>query len=1037
MNLASFAIKKPITIVMISLGAVLLGIVSLSNLPLDLYPDVDFPVLTISTRLPGYSPVHIEALITKPIEEVASTVNNVKTVKSLSREGESEVLVKFKIGTNMDFASLQIREKIDLIRGDFPKDTRFPMISKRNPASNPIIVLTAFGQAGPAKLREVSDDLIKKRLERIPGVANVEVNGGKEREIVVDVEEGQLKAMGLSILEIAHRIEKSNVSLPTGTLVKGDSELTTRAAGEVRSLKEIEDIPLSKTRRDSLILVKDIGKVKDTFKESEVITLFKGEPRVSIALQKESDANTLQLANAVDKEMKALSPMLPSGVKLEVFYNQADYIRSSLKRLKESIFLGGILAMAVLFVFLRHIPSTLIIGVSIPLSVIATFSLMYFTGITMNVISMSGLALGIGMLVDNSIVVLENIFRHKLKGSGAAEAASIGTREVVTAITASTFAHIAVFFPIVFVQKKVQMLYSNLFYTVSFSLVISLLVAIAIVPMLSSWTRSMPRKEEIIKRRYIRLYRKGLLKALRYRWAVALAALVLFGGSLFLIKFIGFESIGAMEKREFRISIQTPPGTKLSVVQGVTDEIEAILSKIPDVSDVSTEVRGDWARVFVRLKKEGGGRSTREVVEMMRPKVNAIPRAQITFSIDRVVGTGHSIILQVNGFDPKKLLSYAFQIKRRLQAVKGVSDVVIRQANEKPELTVKVLHDQAGAIGLDAAKIAHTIRSAFTGPISTKYREKGKEIDVRVRLRPEDRPDASAFQRLLATYSENQKEKDRRARLEAEAKTDPSALQYLLTTHSKNQLIIPLSEVCRFDEGFGPGEIHRKDQQRMVEIQAEVSGDIDLQRAAFLVEQELSSFRFEKGYGYTFGEDYREMKASQREMLYAVILAVLLVYMILASLFESLLHPFTIMLSVPLAAIGVLWIFFVTGMPMNVGVYVGAIALAGIVVNNSIVLVDFIRLLRERGMGRWKAIVKAGEFRLRPILMTSATTVLGLIPMAIDRSAEAALWSPLALTIISGLTVSTVLTLFVVPVVYSLVEGIRKSPKKNSLSPFK
>jgi len=995
MDLASFAVKRPISIVMISVGALILGLLSLRNLPLDLYPDIDFPVLTVNTKLPGYSPAHIETLITKPIEEAASTINNVKAVKSLSKEGESEVRIEFKIGTNMDFASLQIREKIDLIKGDFPKDTKYPIISKRNPASNPIMVLTAFGDAGPAKLREVSDDLIKNWLERIPGVANVEVNGGKEREIVVDVEEGQLKALRLSILEIAHHIEESNLSLPTGNLVSGDSELTARTTGEVRSLQEIEGIPLSKTPGGSLILVKDIGEVKDTFKESEVITLFKGEPRVSLTIQKESNANTLQVATAVEKEMKVLSPILPAGVKLEIFYSQADYIRSSLKRLQEAIFLGGALAMAVLYLFLRHIPSTLIIGVSIPLSLIATFSLMYFMGITMNVISMSGLALGIGMLVDNSIVVLENIFRHKLKGSATAEAPSTGTREVVTAVAASTFAHIAVFFPVVFVQKKVQILYSGLFYTVSFSLVISLLVAITIIPMFSSWTRSMPKKEEILKRRYIQLYRKGLLKALRYRRIVALAALALFGASLFLIKFIGFEPLGAMEKGEFRISIQTPPGTRPSVVQGVTEEIEAILSKIPAVSDVSTEVRGDWARLFVRLKKEGARMSTREVVEMIRPKVNAIPRAQITFSIDRVVGRGHSIIIQVNGFDPKRLLSYAFQIRRKLQVLKPVSDVVIRQANEKPELNVKVLHDRAGSMGLSATSIAHTVRSAFTGPISTKYRDKGKEIDLRVKLRPEDRPDASS-------------------------------LQHLFVINSKNHSPIPLSEVCRFGEGLGPGEIHRKDQQRMIEIQAEISGGVDLQRAASLIEQELSSLQFEEGYQYSFGEDYKEMKASQKEMLLAVILAVILVYMILASLFESLIHPFTIMLSVPLAAIGVLWMFFITGKPMNVGVYVGAIALAGIVVNNSIVLVDFMKLFMRRGMGRWKAILKAGEMRLRPILMTSATTVLGLLPMALDRSEEAALWSPLALTIISGLSISTVLTLFIVPVAYSLLEEIRR-----------
>jgi HAE1 family hydrophobic/amphiphilic exporter-1 len=995
MSLIAFAIRKPVSIVMITVGTVILGLISLWHLPIDLFPDVDFPVLTITTRLSGYSPVHIETLITKPIEEVASTVNNVESVKSLSKEGESEVHVAFKLGTNMDFASLQVRERIDLIKGDFPRDTEHTIISKRNPSSNPILVLTAFGEAGPAKLREVADDLIKKRLERIEGVANVEVGGGKEREIVVDVEEAALKSLGISVTEMAEVIRKNNQNLPIGSVVRGSSELAARTIGEVRSLKEIEEIPLLRTQNGSVLRVKDVGEVRDDFKESESIALFKGEPRVSITLQKESDANTLQIADAVEKEIRRMKPDFPRGVNLEVFFSQADDIRSSLRRLKEAIFLGGALAMGVLFVFLWHLSSTLIIGIAIPISVMTTFSLMYFFGITLNVISMSGLALGIGMLVDNSIVVLENIFRHQRRGSPAPEAAALGAREVLTAIAASTFAHIAVFFPLVFVQKKVQMLYSGLFYTVSFSLLVSLGVAVTLVPMLSSWIPSRPKQESAARRRSLQIYRRGLRAALRYRGIVAVSFLVLFGASLYLIKFIGFEGMGAMERGEFRMLVQTPPGTRPAVVQRVTGEIEAILYQVPDVADVSTEITGDSAKLFARLKKEGIRKSTREVVETVRPKVRAIPRAQVSFSIDRVSGKGHSIALEVHGFEPKKLLAHVLGIRKKLMELKGVSDVIVRQANEKPEIQVRVLHDKAGVTGLSATVIAHAIRSAFTGPISTTYRDRGKEIDLRVRIRPGDRPDVRS-------------------------------LPYLLAIEPKDRARIPLGEFCTFEEGYGPGEIHRKDQQRIVEIQAEISGEMDIQQAASLIEKELSDLRFDEGYGYTFGEDYQELKTSQRELIFAVILAVVLVYMILASLFESLLYPFAIMFSVPLAAMGVLWTFFATGKPMSVGVYVGGIALAGIVVNNAIVLVDFIKLLGEKGVGRWRAILWAGEMRLRPILMTSATTILGLLPMALDRSVEAALWSPLALTIISGLAVSTVLTLFVVPVAYSLLEDLRR-----------
>ena len=993
MNITSIAIKRPITTLMICSAVLIFGTISLFNVPLGLLPDVTFPVIAIETRISGYSPSEVENVITKPIEAMVSTMNGVHRVRSTSSEDVSLVRVEFDLGTNMDYTSAEVREKINLIRDTFPEDARNPQIRKYNPSEAPVMIVSVHGDLSAVRLKEIVEKSIEKRLKRIEGVGNVEVKGGKEREIVVEVNHGRLRALGLSIVEIADALEANNLNFQVGSLIKGNYRLTTRTVGEYTDLSQIEKIGITRTSRGSMIYLKDIAHVLDSFGKEVSLTRFQGQPRVMLYIQKESGANILSVSTKLQTELVRAQNMLVNELEIEVIYDQADFIKESINRLSNEALFGAGLAMLVLLLFLRNFQSILTIGIAIPISIITTFSLMYVFGITLNIISLSGFTLGVGMLVDNSIVVIENIFKKRQINCSKIDSSLIGTGEVIKAITISTFAHIAVFLPIIFLQKKIRMLYGGLFFTVSFSLLASLLVALTIIPLLSSKLNLMPVWKGKKKGNYYRLYRKILLLSLRNRGKVIVGGLALFLSSLLLIPSIGFEPAARIDRGEFNIVIKTPPGSKLSVVDDAAGKVEKILLQTPEVKDVATEVKGETARVRVRLVHGLSRRkTTREVVEEIRAKVNFIPRTQIHFDIERATSTGNKIVLEVNGYDQQTLVYLAFKVKKRLLGIQGISDVVIHQDNPKPEMQIRVLHDKAGTYGLDANRIAQAVRSRITGPIATEYVDKGKEVNLRVRLQQEDIKDLTILKDISI----------------------PVQLA------SGQRVLLPLGEVSTFHFVEGLAEIHRKDQHRMIGISTEI-GKENLARTAARIENELSDLKFPEGYSYNFGENYEEIKKSQKEMIFTFVLAVILVYMILASLFESVIYPFTIMFSVPMAIIGSLVILFIFGKSINMPVYVGAITLAGIVVNNAVVLVDYIKLLKSKGFGKWRAIIKGGESRLRPILMTSGTTLLALMPMALDRGAGSNLWSPLALTIIGGLFTSTILTLIILPVLVSFI----------------
>ena len=990
MNLTSLSIHRPITTLMISFGVLLFGLISLFNLPLDILPDVNFPVITVQTGIPGYSPAEVENTITKPIEEMVSTMNHLHAVKSFSNEGLSQVNLEFDLGTNMDYVAEEVREKINLVLDTFPEDARPPQIKKYNPSEAPIMIVALHTDLNPEGLREIVENRIEKQLMRVDGVANVELKGGKEREIIIEIDHGRLKSMGMSIRQIANILEENNLNFPAGSIDREKSKLIARTIGQYGDLSQIENIGITRTSRGSIVFLKDIAQVSNAYRKEDTLTRFQGDSRVMLYIQRESGENILKVTKKVQKELERLRRYLSDEIQIEIIYNQSDYVNESVRRLRNEAILGGGLAMIVVFLFLRNIQSILILGTVIPLSIMATLSLMYFFGITLNVISLSGFTLGIGMLVDNSIVVIENIYKRQRLKITTSESCLSGAGEVMKAITASTFAHIAVFLPVIFLQRKIKMLYSGLFFTVSISLLASLVVSITVIPLLCSRMSLKPIWNIQMKKTMRRLYQNILISCLRNRGKVILGGATLFFASMFLIPYIGFESMARMDRGEFTVVLRTPPGTRLSVTDQAAGEAEKILLKTPEVRDVSTEVREETANLRVRLLPIRMRKKTaREVVEELRPQVATISRSQVHFDIERRKSGGNKIILNLNGYDQKTLLSLALKAKETLSLIEDISDVAIHQENPKPELQIKILHDKAGKYGLEATQIAHAVRSIITGPVATEYVEKGKEIDLRVRLQKEDIKDLINLQDIAMPVQ----------------------------IDSKSKTLVPLGEVATFQLVSGLAEIHRKDRHRMIEISAEI-GKLDLVRTIAKVKKQLDKIEMPAGY-----------KESQKEMIFAFTLAILLVYMILASLFESFIYPFAIMIAVPMAIVGSLIALYTFEKSINISVYVGAITLAGIVVNNSVVLVDYINLLKSKGIGKWRAIIQAGKNRLRPILMTSGTTILALLPMAIGRGEGSNLWSPMALTIIGGLITSTILTLILLPVLCSFIQDEKQENK--------
>lgn len=1016
MALPKTCVKRPVTVLMVFCAIILVGIISLYRLPVELMPNFSFGDISIFVDIRGgMPPVEVENLVTKPIEESVGTVSHLENLISISEEGRSRVVMSFEPGINMDFAALEVREKFARVKDKLPEQIEKPVIAKFEQSDVPVLILAVTGaDYTPEMLRKIVDEQIKERIQRITGVANVEVGGGRERKILVEVDQKKLQAFRLPIGRVINALNLNNLNLLAGDIEKQKQKYLIRTLGSFKSIEDIKNIGIAVAPSGTVIKVKDVASVKDSFLEAYSYARVNVLPVVSLYIQKESTANTMEVIDGILKEVEKMKPSLDKKIKLIPTYNQADTIKKAIDGVKQTLLIGAFLAIIVLWLFLRDIRSTFIIALSIPISVIATFALMYFQKITLNVMTLIGLALGTGMLVDNSIVVLENIFSLKQKGIASQDkfkVSVLGAEEMVLAIVASTVTTVVVFLPIVFVSKEIRLLYSGLAFTVTYSLLASLFVALTLVPSLAAHLPGsrlkIKDKKQLFKKEFLRrlkeIYKRVLVLGLRFRYVFITFGFILFVIAVVLLGRVEKEFIGTTEQEDFTIFVELPTGAKLDISDQAISQIEKVLSANPEVKTFSSRIEKWSSKIYVKLLPIAERRhSTKEIIENLRPKMEEIERqyreAFIYFEEPQEVET-NEVILEIYGYDYDILNELAISMLTRMQTIEGLTDLKIRWRRGRPEWRFKIDKQKAAMFGLTVEDVANILHAQMRGLRATLYHTEAKEIEVIARLQEKDRRTLDDLRKLTITL--------------------PDRTQ------------IYLEQLAVFQPGLGPSKIWRKNKSRMIQVSAN-RGRYAFGTAAKKIKEVLSDMKLPKDYYWRFGENYFRMLRNQKEMSFALMLSLILIYLVLASLFESYSQPFIILVTVPLAVVGVVGALLLTKKSINIGVLMGAIMLGGIVVNNAIILIDHINSLRRKEINRYKALITAGSDRLRPIMMTTGTTILGLVPMAFDRSEMANLWSPLAVTVIGGLTTSTILTLVIVPSMYLVFEDIKRliQPKK-------
>lgn len=1035
MKLSDISVKRPVAVMMLFLIVIILGSVSVYNLNMDLFPELSLPMAIAVTSYEGVGPEEIENLVTRPIESVLGTVNGITNINSTSSLGSSMVMAEFDWGTDMNFAVSQMREKIDLIAAALPSDCGKTTLFKLDVNMMPVMVLGFGGDLPLVELDKLANDVIKPRLERVNGVASVTVEGGVEREIRISAVPQRLQAYGIGLDRIISYLRAENRNTSAGTVEEGLQEHIVRVTGEFKDIRAIENlqIPLNS---GGFVRLGELARVEDTLKDKNVYVYMNGKPSVQISIQKQTDANTVKVSDAVNKEIQEITKLLPQETEINSGFDQAEFIRLSISNVTQNALVGAVLAVFVLLLFLRNFRSTLIIGVAIPISVISTFILMYFSGLTLNLISMGGLALGIGMMVDNAIVILENIYRHQQEGYSRLEAARKGAGEVGVAITASTLTSIVVFLPIVFVEGMASQIFRPMALTVSFSLISSLMVALTLVPMLSSKILKMEQggialgngDENTGKRKgpinrladkWYRMidglegkYKKILHWAINNKKKVIFSTFVLLVISLAMLPLVGMEFIPKQDSGEYVINISLPSGSAVGETLRVTEMVEDFIQELPEHDWVFYAVgtggnmfgggsSSEKAVIQGRLKdKSERQRTIDQVLDELRQKSAAIPGAKIEVSAqDSMMSAGGSLIsVKLTGDNLQLLRDFSEGLKERIKTVEGAREVKTSFESGRPELHIRLKREKADLYGITSAQLSSLVSTAIRGSTATQLRADGEEIEVNVILDENYRQNINDLE--------------------------------ILTIVSPAGALIPLGDVADFEMTSGPTQIHRINQTRQVTISGDISGR-DLRSVNTEIQQLINEMNVPQGIQIEFGGANQEMVDAFGDLGLALILAVILVYMILASQYESLLYPFVIMFAMPPTVIGVIFSLLITGRTFNVPAFIGVIMLAGIVVNNAIVLVDYINTLRNRdGMGRKEAILMAGPTRLRPILMTTLTTVLALIPLVLGIGEGAEMSAPMATAIFGGLSFSTLITLLLVPCMYIILEDIKQKTLK-------
>jgi hydrophobic/amphiphilic exporter-1 (mainly G- bacteria), HAE1 family len=1055
MKIIDIATERRVTVAMFTVAIVLFGFVSLARLNVNLLPDLSYPTLTVRTELPGTAPLEVENLLTKPIEEVVGVIRNVRQVRSVSRPGQSDVTLEFLWGTNMDVAGVDVREKLDILQ--LPLEATRPLLLRFDPANEPIQRLAFMDQdaTGPADdpqrlraLRRFAEDELKRDIEAVEGTAAVKVSGGLEDEIQILVDQEKIAQLGLSIRTIAARLRAENVNLSGGRLEQGAQRFLVRTLNEFASVGEIADSIVA-TPAGRPVYLRDIASVERGFKEREAITRVNGRESVELAVYKEGDANTVQVAQRIAARVTSIQGRLPPGTELTIVYDQSVFIAEAINQVRNAALLGGLFAILVLYAFLRDARATFVIGVAIPVSVIGTFLLMYAADVSLNIMSLGGIALAVGMLVDNSIVVLENIVRKKEQGLGVVDAARHGASEVAGAVTAATLTTVAVFFPMVFVTGIAGQLFRDQALTVTFALLFSLLVALTLIPMLASRggpSRYVDSADEAAPGRVTRMaggtlrivgiviasvawlsgrimrplvwlfqglyrlaaraYEPLLAGSLRHRWLVLVVAAAAFASSVALAPRLGYELLPQLAQGEFAVQVRLPAGAPLAETDATIRRLQEVTDGLSGVA-LSYSVAGTGNRLDaspvdagehtgqlnVKLAPGAGRQGEAQTIAAMRASLERMPGVSYEFSRPALFSFRTPLEIEIVGFDLDQLAEAADRLRNSLENAPRFADVRSSVEAGNPEIQIVFDQERAARLGLVVRDIADTVVAQVRGEVATRYTWRDKKVDVLVRS--VDTRDSS-----LAEI-EN------------------------LIVNPESDRPVPLKAVADVRLAVGPAEIRRADQARVAIISANIAYG-DLASATEEIRQIIASMPWAPGVTASVSGQSAEMQESFNSMLFTLAMAIFLVYLVMASQFESLVHPFVIMFTIPLAMVGAVWALWLTGTTVSVVAFIGLIMLAGIVVNNAIVLVDLINQLRREGLDRHAAIIEAGRARLRPILMTTLTTTLGLLPMALGFGEGAEVRAPMAITVIGGLTVSTLLTLLVIPVVYSLLDrGVR------------
>ncbi len=1020
MKITDVSIKRPMLVTVVIIIVLLLGGVSLSRLSIDLFPEMELPVAVVVTNYSGVGPEEIEQQITKPIESVLSSVNNLDTISSTSSMGSSTVMVMLDWGSDMDFASLDIREKIDIIRDALPDEADTPVIYKADLNMMPIVQVAAYS-ADPMQLKQEMDDIILPRLERASGVASVWYVGGWEREIQVRVNPTKLNGYGLSLNSLTAALGSENVNYSAGTVREGRDDFLLRVTGEFENLDQVRRVVVGNFG-GSPVYLEDVAEVVDGQKKVNQINRVNGQPGLTLMINKQSGANTVAAAREVKAELEKLQQEVPS-VSFEIIMDQSEYIEQSIKNLIRSAVEGGILAVFIILIFLRNFRSTMIISTSIPIAIIGAFVLLYFNDMTINMITLGGLALGIGLIVDDSIVVLENIYRYRGEGFDRVAAAREATNEVGSAVIASSLTLVSVFLPIVFVEGLAAQLFKPMALSISFCILASLAVSITLVPLLASrwlkvnktgdvqsvkqekprgWQRIYSSSERLFNKLDM-LYRRLLHTALKRRKLTLLLVTVIFVLTLCAIPLLGMEFMPGTDQGYVGISVEMPKGTALNETDRVVTEVERILETMPGIQSISSSVgssgsmlgggNADQASITLKMMPlSQRDISSEEVAGQLSTKLQNIPGADIKVTAveSGMGGDTAPVEIKISGDDLDILAQLGDQVAAIVRKVPGTREVASSLEEGRPEMHVVVNRDRAAMYGLGLAEVASTVRTAIDGTVATRYRVDGDEVDIRVQLSGS----ADEF--------------------------TPNELSGLNIT-SPTGALIPLNQVAELKQEQGPNSISRNNQARIVTITSQLAGR-DLGSVIRDIQQGMTTMNLPSGYLVEFGGQQEQMADSFGSLGLALVLAIILVYLVMVAQFESLLYPFVIMFSVPVTLIGVVFALLITGRSFSVVAFIGMIMLVGIVVKNAIVLVDYINILRRRGLERNEAILQAGPTRLRPILMTALTTIMAMFPMALGIGEGAESQAPLATVVVGGLLFSTLITLLLVPVGYTIMD---------------